>query len=109
MIAVALCVAVVVAIAGGATVAVVALNAQRDALERVAGLAAAQAKLDADERHTLTDRLQHPEIVRPFRTPPPPPEPVAQTAGLGLAGRDVSDMTDAEIMEEFGKDILDAI
>jgi hypothetical protein len=106
---VALSLLVAAAIAGGAAVCVVALNAQRDALERVTELAEAQAKRDADERHTLADRLQHPEIVRPFRTAPEPREQPTQTAGLGLAGTDVSDLTDAEIIEEFGKDILDAI
>lgn len=103
---VALCVLVGVAIAGGSYVCVVALNAQRDALEQVTGLANDQAKRDADERHVLADRLQHPEIARPFRTPAPPPAQPAQTFGLGLAGIDVSDMSEEDLVREFGEDFV---
>lgn len=97
---------VVAAIAGVTIVGVVAVNAQRGILKQLAATAAEQARRDADERHVLADRVQHPEIARPFRSPPPPqPQPV-QRAGTGLAGEDVSHLSDAEIEEEFGKDIL---
>lgn len=100
---------VVAAIIGATYVGVVAVNAQRDTLTRMTTVLADQARRDADERHVLVDRVQHPEIARPFRTPPPPPEPQVQRAGTGLAGEDVSHLSDAEIEAEFGKDILDAL
>lgn len=103
---VALCVVAVVAIAGGAAVGVIALNAQRDALRELTRLSSEQAKRDADERHVLADRLQHPEVVRPFREAAKPAE-IAEPVG-SFPGMDLTDLTDEEIIEEFGKDFLDA-
>jgi hypothetical protein len=108
-VSVAVALIVVAAIAGATIVVVVAVNAQRDALGRVVALADDQARRDADERHVLADRLQHPEMVRPFRTPAPALERAEQPAGGALAGSDVSHLTDQEILDEFGKDFLNGL
>lgn len=81
---------------------VYALNAQRDALNKVVRLAAEQSRVDANERHVLVDRIQHPSIVRPHREPmvTPPTKPAAP-AGGEMAGRIMPNLTAEQFAAEF--------